>query len=156
VRDIREPEREERRSRTPVDFSGHKRLGTDDRQLDHVNYRYRWENDVGDMLSRMEEADWFRVTQAADTGENPDGRRVVSFTTKRRVGTDEAGQPMFAVLMGKRRDWFEQDTNVRIERGRLNMEAQTLPSDLEKAGNYYSAEASISHGFAEPRGDYQP
>ena len=60
-------------------------------------YVYRHVNDVGDRVEMMKENDWDVAPM--------DGQSV----TSRHVGEAGAGTPSKAVLMRKRRDWYEDD-----------------------------------------------
>ena len=60
-------------------------------------YVYRHVNDVGDRVEMMKENDWDVAPM--------DGQSV----TSRHVGETGAGTPAKAILMRKRRDWYEDD-----------------------------------------------
>ncbi len=92
---------ERRRQPGAVLMSGVK-LGVDQSKLD-PNFTYRWVNDKGSRVQQLEAADWDPVADAVKA--DSDGAGTVQTKV---VGTD-AGKPYNAVLMRKRKDWFNED-----------------------------------------------
>lgn len=104
-------------------------------------YEYRWVNDTGQRVQSMTADDW----DPAPMGE--------ASTEARYVGTD-SGKPINAVLMRKRKDWYEDDqkakrsnlaeTDKAIQRGTVH--AQTGDADLTEAAYTPGNGNSINRG----------
>lgn len=94
--------REERRRKPGQVLTSGVKLAVDQSKLD-PNFTYRWVNDKGNRVQQLEAADWDPVDEAvkADT----DGAGTVQAKV---VGTD-GGKPYSAILMRKRKDWFQED-----------------------------------------------
>lgn len=73
------------------------KLSVPEDQLDRNTYVYRHVNDVGNRIAQMEAEDWDKAPL--------DGNSV----SARHVGTDEGGKSIPAVLMRKRKDWYNAD-----------------------------------------------
>lgn len=72
-----------------------------DKEAKDPDYVYRWVNDTPGRVQQFYNNDWDKVEMDGNT----DG--AGSIPTK-HVGTD-SGRPIEAVLMRKRKDWFEAD-----------------------------------------------
>lgn len=92
---------ERRRKPGSVMLSGVK-LGVDQSKLD-PNFVHRWVNDKGSRVQQFESSDWDVVSEPVKA--DSDGAGTVQTKV---VGTD-AGKPYNAVLMRKRKEWFEED-----------------------------------------------
>lgn len=88
--------RNERRKKPGSTVQYGQKLGVEDEALDRKTYTYRWVNDIGNRVKGLEAQDW----DIAPLGE--------ASVESRHVGTD-SGHPQNAVLMRKRRDWYEAD-----------------------------------------------
>ena len=118
------------------------KLGLPEEQLDRKAHAHRWVNDTGDRVEAFKRNDWDPV--------QIDGR-----TESRVVGTD-SGQPVKAVLMRKRKDWYDadykesqkplDDIEKDIKRGAYRNEAE-LSRDITYSpndGNKLDAETGVS------------
>ncbi len=94
--------REERRRKPGAVLMSGIKLGVDQSLLD-PNFTHRWVNDKGNRVQQLEAADWDPVTEAVKA--DSDGSGTVQ---TKIVGTD-AGKPYSAILMRKRKDWFQAD-----------------------------------------------
>jgi hypothetical protein len=93
---------ERRRKPGSVILSGLK-LGVPEEMLDRNTYEYRWANDKGNRIRQLHDADWDRVSEAVK--EDVDGMGSIQ---SKIVGTED-GKPVNAVLMRKRKDWYQAD-----------------------------------------------
>ena len=87
--------RQERRRKPGSTVNYGVKLGVPEDHLD-PQYEHRWVNDVGNRVASLEADDWDKAPM--------EGRSV----EKRHVGTD-SGRPTSAVLMRKRKEWYEDD-----------------------------------------------
>lgn len=92
---------ERRRQPGQVRLSGIK-LGVDQSRLD-PRFTYRWANDAGNRIQHLEAKDWDPVSEAVKDDSEGEGSVQAKI-----VGTAE-GKPVKAILMKKRKDWFEAD-----------------------------------------------
>lgn len=116
------------------------KLTVDESKLDRENYSYRWVNDQGGRMAQLRDNDWDPAPeQAVPNGDGPGtvGAKV--------AGTDESGKPFNAVLMRKRKDWFDADYKEKM-----------APLDeMDKAiraGVNVSKEAALQDGVYTPDG----
>lgn len=96
-----EVQRERRRKPGSTVLPGIK-LGVDMSKLDPA-YEHRFVNDTGSRVQQMYENDWDPVSE--DVKPDADGEGSVQTKV---VGTD-SGKPIKAVLMRKRREWYDAD-----------------------------------------------
>jgi len=116
--------RAERMQRGSVDHGFNKRLGLDDGQLDHANYRYRWVNDTPGNVSQLTAREWELVPS-----EEIGGQEVVRF-----AGRDANGAGQQTVLMRKYKPWFEEDAAAALTLHKKNMaDMMRGTSDIQRA-----------------------
>lgn len=99
-----ETRNERRRKAGKVAHAG-TRLVVDESKLDRQNYEYRWVNDDGPRIQRLVSEDW---DPAPEQGAVPDSHSEGTLNAK-LAGTDKNGNPMNAVLMRKRKVWYDDD-----------------------------------------------
>lgn len=96
-------EKAERRSRR-----GGALLGTDEKKLDRPEYtrdgyQRRWINDVGERPYLAYQNDYDYVER--------DGQKL-----KKRVGSKQNGDDLYAFLMEKPSDWYQEDQKKKLDR----------------------------------------
>ncbi len=128
--------RQERRKKPGQTAHAGIRLAVDESKLDRKTYQYRHVNDKDGRVQRLEAEDWDIAPEGAKADSNSLGT-----VTSTQVGVID-GKPYNAVLMRKRKDWFEADqkdkqkpldaTETAIKRGNPNHAA----NDLKGPGVY--------------------
>lgn len=88
--------RQERRRKPGSTVHYGQKLSIEEKELDRRTYEYRWVNDAGNRVKNLEAQDW----DIAPLGD--------ASVESRHVGTD-SGHPTNAVLMRKRKDWYDKD-----------------------------------------------
>lgn len=96
--------RSERKKRGVVDHGFDRKLGLNEKELDHKNYRFRWVKDNPGRIASLEAREWERVTED-DIG----GQEVA-----RRMGVNDEGKSASGVLMRKWKEWFDEDLADRL------------------------------------------
>ena len=124
--------RQERRRKpgSTVDYGV--KLGVPEEHLDRNTYEYRWANDTGNRVAGLKADDWDPAPI--------EGRSV----EKRHVGTD-SGKPNSAVLLRKRKDWYDADQKEKrkpldemdkaIKRGTAHRAESDLSGDTSYTPN---------------------
>jgi hypothetical protein len=108
------------------------RLHIDKDKLDDA-YEYRWVNDTPGRVQQLYGQDWDKV-EAADIGDNTAGT-----VPTQHVGSD-AGKPITAILMRKRKDFYDADQKEKqapidamdesIRRGSAHQQAEPELRDV--------------------------
>ena len=125
-----EVRQERRRKPGNTTHSGIK-LGVPEEHLDRKTYEYRFVNDTGTRVQGLKDNDW-----------DPVGLEGAS-TESRFVGTD-SGKPVKAVLMRKRKDWYDADQKEKrkpldeMEQAILRGVAHKNEADLKGDGVAYT------------------
>lgn len=120
--------RSERRFRGETDFTGLLQLGVDTSKLDNENYVYRWvnEGDNSHRLQQMLRQDW-DVCRSADYSSLTDkgalDATTIGTAERRPVGQQKSGEPEYAYLCRKRKDWFETDRAKKHEQSVARMQS---------------------------------
>ncbi len=106
----------ERRMRGDIDLSGMLQLGVDTSKLDQENFVYRFinEGDNGHRLQMMLRQDW-DVCHTGDYSPLETDKPDLGTAERRPVGKQKSGDPEYAYLCCKRRDWFEADAAKKHE-----------------------------------------
>jgi len=95
--------RQERRRKAGSTVLPGIKLGVDESKLDRANFEYRFVNDSPGRVQQMFDEDWDPVNQPVKT--DSDGLGTVQGKV---VGTHN-GAPLSAILMKKRKDWYDAD-----------------------------------------------
>ena len=120
-----------RRQRTPFNAS-RKRLEiawVDEKMNDHDKRPYvpRWFNDDGDRLARAEAAGYEYVDPQEIVGvggkEVHGGNSDLGSKVSKVVGKTESKEPIRAVLMKIKREWYDEDQNEKEQKNRMVDEA---------------------------------
>lgn len=93
---------ERRRKPGSVAHTGIK-LSVDERKLDRKTYQYRFANDKDGRVQRLEAEDW-----DIDPSQAKEDTNSLGTVSSAHAGVIE-GKPFNAVLMRKRKDWYEAD-----------------------------------------------
>jgi hypothetical protein len=127
-----EVRQERRRKPGSVSHTGIK-LSVDERKLDRKTYQYRFANDTENRVQQLEADDW---DIAPEGGAKPDGNSMGTTNTAHAGVID--GKPYNAVLMRKRKDWFEADQKEKQKPLDANEEAirrgRTAEQNVELKG----------------------
>jgi hypothetical protein len=115
---------------------------------DDTVHTYRWINDVNDRVHDLTvEDDWNICSRASPEATDADKYR-------RQVDTDKSGQPVYAFLVRKRKDWYEADKRKASERnnGREDALLQRPETDSPQAAStmYVGGGSSIRRGAYAP------
>lgn len=108
-------------------------------------HMYMWANDVGGRINELYGQDWDVVLSAvSDTSEAKDKLRRV-------VGTDERGNPIYAVLLRKNKDFYLEDQR-RMDKELVDLERSPSVSDADLGRHLNVKEGGISvkHGGYTP------
>lgn len=97
---------ERRRRNTDALGGKRRRLGLT-AELDRKNFEYRWANDDGTRIHDLTVNDDWEIVQERKTLK-ADGTGVGTETAV-PVGMGEHGRPVRAVLLRKRKDWYDDD-----------------------------------------------
>lgn len=122
--------RRERKERGVVDHGFDKRLGLDERVLDHNNYVYYWATQ--DMVPRLTEREYEVVPK-----DDVKGQEVA-----RHSGPDRDAKPQQSILMRKWKQWDEEDRQERLSVNReqdkalLRGNAAALKGDGQGGADY--------------------
>lgn len=129
--------RQERRKRPGLAAYSGINLSVDEALLDRETYHYRFANDINGRVQQLYAQDYDPAPESAKPNSNSLGT-----LSSAHAGVDE-GRPFNAVLMRKRKDWFETDQVEKqkplndmedaIRRGNPNHSANT---DLRGPGVY--------------------
>ena len=119
--------RQERRKKPGQTAHAGIHLSVDESKLDRKTFQYRYANDQDSRVQRLEAEDWDVAPEAAKPG--------LGTVSTAHAGVAD-GKPYNAVLMRKRRDWFDTDQKEKqkpldaietaIKRGNPNSDAATL------------------------------
>lgn len=128
--------RQERRKKPGQTAHAGLHFAVDESKLDRKTYQYRHVNDRDGRVQRLEAEDWDIAPEGAKSDTNSLGT-----VTSTHAGVTE-GKPYNAVLMRKRKDWFEADQKEKqkpldvietaIKRGNPNHQG----NDLKGPGVY--------------------
>jgi hypothetical protein len=126
----------------------HQKLALPAEFRDDPNYAYRWINDDNSRVYDLTvEDDWDICTlKGTEAGDDDKVRRP--------VGTKKNGDPLYAYLVRKKKEYFDEDK--RREAARVAGEEQQLlvrpPTDgsPDSATNYVTAGSSIKRGTYAP------
>jgi len=130
-----------RRRNKAFDHSGVLKLGVDESKKD-PKYDYRWvrEGDNSARLAQLHAEDWDQCSEAE-----------FGHSVKRAVGTQKNGQPEYAYLCKKRKEFVDEDRREKHSRSQERMNAlrrgDTGKSDALKVGdkaNTYIPDEGIS------------
>jgi len=120
--------RQERRKKRGATVHTGIKLSVDESKLDRSTFQYRYVNDKGGRVQQLAAVDW----DPAPEGAKEDASGTITAT---HAGVEE-GKPFNAVLMRKRKDWFETDQKEKqrpldemdeaIRRGNVNHKANEL------------------------------
>lgn len=99
--------RQERRRRKGMGIESRLKLSVPEEMKDK-DYVYRWANDDGRRVYELtKNDDWDVVTD--ETISDDERNNSLGTIGARQVGVADNGKPANAVLLRKRRDWYEQD-----------------------------------------------
>jgi hypothetical protein len=110
------------------------------------DHEYRWINDENSRVYDLTVEDDWNICHSSRV-EGSDDDRV-----RRQVGTKKTGEPLYAFLVRKRKDWYDADKREKAEK-RAEAEQQLLkkpPTDNPQAG------ATVTAGSSIRRGPYAP
>lgn len=96
--------RRERRNKPGSVNQTNAKLAVDESKLDRKTYEYRWVNDAGARMMQVHDREWDPAPEGASVSNDGEGS-----VTRKVAGVDETGKPYSAVLMRKRKDWFDED-----------------------------------------------
>lgn len=114
--------------------------------LDLANYVYRWTNDENSRIRQLTKADDYDFVNAGELGDGFDRENTDSESAERVrmvVGSQKNGNPLYAYLLKKRRDFWEEDneTMVRLREdmmaGRVYRAEVTEPEEGSLAAHAY-------------------
>lgn len=120
------------------------KLSVPEDQLDRTTYEYRFANDTGSRVASLKDDDW-------------DPAPIGGASTDTRVVGTDSGKPIKAVLMRKRKDWYDADQKAKrkpidemdaaIRRGTAHKQEKDLGSDVSYtpgSGNTLDAPNGVS------------
>lgn len=123
--------RQERRKQPGSGAKPRIRLSVDEKKLDRNTYHYRFANDKEGRIQQLMADDYDIAPEGAKSDSSSLGSVNSAF-----AGKDDSGKPYDAVLMRKRKDWFEADQKEKqkpldemdeaIRRNNSNHQANTL------------------------------
>lgn len=132
--------RAERKQRGAVDHGFNKRLGLDESQMDHANYRWRWVLDTPGNISQLVAREW-EVVKSEDVGDQE---------VARYAGTDANGKGLQTVLMRKYKPWFDEDAAAALTLHKKNMaDMMRGASDIQRAPDSDGHEYALSSNRVE-------
>ena len=106
---------QERRRRNSDSLAGIRSRLTVRQELDTENFAYRWVNDVDNRLHDLTVNDDWEMVENRAGDMKPDGTGVGSEVAT-PVGTGENGRPIRAVLLRKKKDWYDDDERAKKRR----------------------------------------
>lgn len=132
-------EKTERRKRVGQGLSSRLKLHVPE-EIKDKNYEYRWINDDGNRIyDKTKHDDWDPVS-ADDKNEIADAGSIDSIVSK-RVGTNEAGQPIKAILCRKLKKYCDEDRREKRQQREAVMEqinhGSTPGADTSENENMY-------------------
>lgn len=133
------PRKESDRRRKPgIHGRGRQKLTTPDIE----GYVCRWVNDIGNRLQEKTQFDDWTFVEAREinneVGEDGDGNQELGSQVRRAVGTYE-GKPLYAYLLKKRIEFYEEDVEN-------NEEARRVKEDTLRRGTGDDG-APIAHQY---------
>lgn len=100
---------QERRRRNSDGLAGKRnRLSVNENSLDRENFVYRFVNDIPGRIHNLTVNDDWEVVQDRENQVKNDGTGTGSEVAV-QVGSDVNGKPARAVLLRKKKDWYEDD-----------------------------------------------
>lgn len=139
----------ERRRRNTDALGGKRRKLGLTGELDRTNFAYRWVNDEGNRIHDLTVGDDWEIVPDRDGGLKADGAGTGAEVAV-RAGTGEHGRPVRAVLLRKRKDWYDDDK--RLAQRRIDEQEAALkagrPSDGGQQDQSYTPKGgiTITHG----------
>lgn len=130
--------KQERRRRQSDNLAG-KRRKLAHGELDRENFAYRWVNDEGSRLHDMTVRDDWEVVHDRSGTLKVDGTGTGTEVSA-YVGMGEQGRPVRAVLLRKRKDWYQDD--MMAEQRRID--------DTESAMRMGAAPGADGDGLRRP------
>lgn len=116
--------------------------------LDRSKWQGRWINDAANRMYNLTKADDYDPV-SFDGGEAPEQQ------VRRPVGTDEAGQPIYAYLCRKPLPFFEEDQQRKVEQTQV-AEKGVLESVQAEPGKSPEGNTYALPGNTINRGSYSP
>jgi len=92
--------RQERRRKPGSTVNYGQKLGVPEDQIDRKTYEHRFVNDVANRVQNMTDDDW-------------DPAPINGASTETRVVGTDSGKPIKAILMRKRKDWYDADQKAK-------------------------------------------
>lgn len=135
-----EVRQERRRNPSAVMHTGIK-LGVDESQLDRDTFEYRWVNDKGGRVQQLYNADWDPVSDPVKEDTNAVGSVQTAI-----AGKGDNGAPFNAVLMRKRKDWFEEDKKAK------SAVIDAMDADIRRGVIHEKSEPALRDGTYTPGG----
>jgi pyruvate/2-oxoglutarate dehydrogenase complex dihydrolipoamide acyltransferase (E2) component len=133
-----------RKTRGDMDHSGRQKLGIPQKYL-NKELEYRWVNDVGGRVERMRELGYETVDSKALSKDE-------EISVQRRVGTQEQGVPLNAVLMATPKKWKE-DRHRKAEEIRTEKEVGMFRKPMDEngkpLGNEFYKKRGIDSGYRD-------
>ncbi len=132
--------------------------------LDLENYVYRWVNDERGKLRLATKLDDYDFVEVSELGDGFDRESFDGESEERcrmTVGTNKQGNPTYAYLVKKPREFFEADQNEIVDRREAMMEGrvyrgETTESEEERPGGedkyYVPKGAVLGHAGERRRG----
>lgn len=120
---------QERRRRNTDALGGRRQRLATRADLDGEKFAYRWVNDDGNRLHDLTVSDDWEVVSDRAGEVKPDGTGVGSEVAT-PVGTGENGRPVRAVLLRKKKDWYDEDERAkqrRIDETEVGLKAGAAP-----------------------------
>lgn len=101
--------RQERRKKPGTSGPSRIRLSVDEKKLDRNTYHYRFANDKEGRVKQLMAEDYDIAPEEAKSDTSSLGTVNSTF-----AGKDDSGKPYDAVLMRKRKDWFDVDQKEKM------------------------------------------
>lgn len=133
--------RQERRRQPGATVVAGIKLGVDESKLDRSTYEYRWANETGNRLQQLHANDWDVAPEMAAPGTDSGGT-----VNSKVAGTDDTGKPFNAVLMRKRKDWFQADQKAKQK------PLDEMDEAIRKGSAHQQSEPSLREGAYTPDG----
>lgn len=108
--DRKEVTKRQRRRRTTFGIDSTKKLFVPEHMKD-PNFHYRWINATGNRLQLMTQEDDYDIVCEEDAKNEKDVGEGTA--VKRAVGTNKAGEPIYAYLCRKPKEFYEEDQKAK-------------------------------------------
>jgi len=134
-----------RRDHSTLDRVHNLKLAIPSEFRDDGDHEYRWINDDNDRVQSLTQEDDWDFCQSS-TPEATDKDSV-----RRQVGTKKTGEPLYAYLVRKRKDWYDEDKRKGSERNnKTEQDLLRRPHQQDGATAYVASGSSIRNrgGFA--------